>query len=118
MAVQAAKLGYRWKVGNGKTIRLWEDTWIRNSSLAVQFWPIFRIINEHGKTIAELWNGATLKCSFRRTVNEALYQSWLEIVELVSTIQFTDEEDELVWQFWLRAFTHPNPSIRLSTLEA
>jgi hypothetical protein len=98
-AVQAAKMGYRWKLGNGRKIRLWEDTWIGSSSLAIQFYPLYRIINEHGKTIAELWDGYNLKVSFRRDVSESLYQSWLDLVELVSTVQLTDEEDEMVWQF-------------------
>jgi uncharacterized protein (DUF2235 family) len=92
-------MGYRWKVGNGRKIRLWEDTWIGSSSLAIQFYPLYRIINEHGKTIVELWDGHNLKVSFRRDVSESLYQSWLELVELVSTVQLTDEEDEMVWQF-------------------
>lgn len=92
-------MDYRWKVGNGKKIRLWEDTWISSSSLAIQFQPLYRIINEQGKTIGDFWDGSTLKCSFRRNVSEVLYLSWLEVAELVSTIQFTDEEDEMVWQF-------------------
>jgi hypothetical protein len=32
-------------------------------------------------------------------VSQELYQSWLDIVELASIIQFTDEEDEMLWQF-------------------
>lgn len=28
-----------------------------------------------------------------------LYQSWLEVEELVATIQFSDDEDEMIWQF-------------------
>ena len=32
-------------------------------------------------------------------MSEELYQSWLEIVELVATIQLNDEEDEMIWQF-------------------
>jgi hypothetical protein len=47
--------------------------WIGSSSLTIQFWPIYRIINEHGKIIVELWGGSTLKCTFRRNVSEALY---------------------------------------------
>jgi hypothetical protein len=62
----------------------------------------YRIINEHGKSIAELWDSSTLKCTFRRNISETLYQSWLEIVELASTIQLTDDEDEMVWQFTLK----------------
>jgi hypothetical protein len=75
------------EVGNGRKIRLWEDTWIGSSSLANQFYPLYRIINEHGKTIAELWDGYNLKVSFRRNVSESLYQSWLDLVELVSVAE-------------------------------
>lgn len=38
-----------------------------------------------------------MNSSFRRTVSEELYQNWLE-VELASTIQSLDEEDEMIWQ--------------------
>jgi hypothetical protein len=97
-AAQVAKMGYRWKVGNCKKVRLWEDNWLGSSSLAIQFWPLYRIV-EKGKTISELWDGHTLKCSFRRTVSEDLYRAWLEVVELVSTINLSDVEDALIWQF-------------------
>ena len=54
-------------------------------------------MNEKGKTIADLWDGEFLKCTFRRNMSEELYQSWLEIVELVATIHLVDEEDEMIW---------------------
>ena len=56
-----------------------------------------QIVNEKGKTIADLWDGEFLKCTFRRNMSEDLYQSWLEIVELVDTIHLLDEEDEMIW---------------------
>ena len=92
-------MGYRWKLGNGRKVRLWEDNCLGSSSLAIQFWPLYRIVNGKGKTIPGLWEGTNLKWSFRRNVSEELYNSWLEIVDLVSTIQFSEEEDEMVWQF-------------------
>jgi hypothetical protein len=98
-AAQAAKMGYRWKVGNGRKIRLWEDNWLGSSSLAIQFWPLYRILNEKNKSIDELWDGRELKCTFRRSVNEELYQIWLDVVELVSILRLTNEEDEMIWLF-------------------
>jgi hypothetical protein len=72
-AAQAAKMGYKWKVGNGKRIRFWEDNWLGSSSLAIQFWPLYKIVNEKGKAIADLWDGSDLKCTFRRNVSQELY---------------------------------------------
>ena len=95
-AAQAAKIGYKWKVGNGRKIRLWEDNWLGSSSLAIQFWHLYIILNEKNKSIVELWDGHVLKCTFRRNVSEELYQVWLEVVELVSTISLNNDEDEMV----------------------
>ena len=96
---RAAKLCFRWKVGKGDKIRFWEDNWLGVSSLAVQFWDLYVIINEKASTIADLWDGTDLKCTFRRTVDSNLNRMWLEVIQIASTISFTDEEDTLIWQF-------------------
>jgi hypothetical protein len=35
--VESVKFGYRWKIGDGRKVRFWEDTWFSTSPLAVQF---------------------------------------------------------------------------------
>jgi hypothetical protein len=35
-------------------VRFWEDVWVGNSSLAIQFWDIYSIVNEQNKTVVEL----------------------------------------------------------------
>jgi hypothetical protein len=98
-AARVAKMGYRWKVGNGKKIRFWEDVWIGSSSLAIQYWEIYCIVNEQNHTIAEIWDGTHLKCSFRRCVDRRLYQLWEELVSIADALVLTEDEDEPVWQF-------------------
>jgi hypothetical protein len=56
-------------------------------------------VNEKTSTIAEMCDGHNLKCTFKRTVNERLGRVWLEIVQLASTIIFSEEEDALIWSF-------------------
>jgi hypothetical protein len=34
-AAKVAKFGYRWNLGNGSKVKLWEDVWVGNSSLAI-----------------------------------------------------------------------------------
>jgi hypothetical protein len=34
-AARAAKMGYQWKVGNGRKIKFWEDHWFGHCSLAI-----------------------------------------------------------------------------------
>lgn len=45
-AAQAARLGYRWKVGDGRKIKFWEDNWLGQSSLAIQYWEIYVLVHE------------------------------------------------------------------------
>jgi hypothetical protein len=69
------------------------------SSLAIQFWPLYRILNEKNNPFAELWDGQELKCTFQRSVSEELYHVWLDVVELVSTLRLTNEEDGMIRLF-------------------
>jgi hypothetical protein len=49
-ATKAAKMGFKWCVGNGRNIKFWEDNWLRTSSLAIQFWELYVIVNEKTMT--------------------------------------------------------------------
>jgi hypothetical protein len=71
-ATQAVRCGYKWHVGNGKSIKFWEDVWFGNSPLATQYWDIYYIVNQQTKTIEELWDGSQLRCTFRRTFTAEL----------------------------------------------
>uniref|UniRef100_A0A0A9GGC5 Reverse transcriptase zinc-binding domain-containing protein n=1 Tax=Arundo donax TaxID=35708 RepID=A0A0A9GGC5_ARUDO len=92
-------MGYSWKVGDAKQIKFWEDNWLGSSSLAIQFWELYVLVNGKTATIAEIWDGMNLKCTFRRCVDERLMRMWEEVVQITTTIEFTGEEDGLVWQF-------------------
>jgi hypothetical protein len=75
-AAKAAKMGYRWKIGNGHKIKFWVDVWLGSSSLAIQFWDLYVIVNEKTGTVRDLWDGVNLRCTFRRTVGDRLEQLW------------------------------------------
>jgi hypothetical protein len=90
------KMDYRWNVGSGSKVRFWEDCWIGSSSLAIQYWELYYIVNEQNKSIADLWDGVNLKYTFYRCVDRRLLSLWEELVGLVSTIVLTEEEDALI----------------------
>ena len=98
-ARQAAQMGYAWNVGDGSRIRFWEDRWFGNSSLAIQFWPLYILVNEKGKSIKNAWDGNSLKFSFRSTFPSTLMDLWWEIVSIAESIVFTDEPDSPIWTF-------------------
>jgi hypothetical protein len=92
-------MGYRWKVGDGVRVRFWEDLWLGSSSLAIHYWELYCLVNEQNTSIAELWDGENLKCTFRRYVDVRLLSMWYEVVDIASTLELSKDEDELIWQF-------------------
>jgi hypothetical protein len=60
---------------------------------------LYILINEQNKSIDELWDGRDLKCTFRRTVNQAMMQSWYDLKSIVEAIQFSEEDDSLIWKY-------------------
>jgi hypothetical protein len=73
-AAKATKLGFKWRIGDGRKIRFWEDNWLGSSNLAIQYWDLYMIVNEKTSTVAYLWDGQDLKCTFRRIVDDRLYR--------------------------------------------
>ena len=98
-AMQAAKLGYWWNVGNGRKVRFWQDQWFGTLSWEIQYWEFYVICNKQNKVIAAVWDDGELKLSFRRTVNERLYNKWMELVEIVSYVNLSDDDHKLIWKY-------------------
>jgi hypothetical protein len=96
-AAHAEKVGYRWKVGRCDKVLFWEDIWFDHCSLAIIFWDLYVIANEQNFTISTVWDRNELKISFRTTVSPSLYNRWLGLVNLVSSIVFSDADDNPVW---------------------
>jgi hypothetical protein len=71
-SARVVKMDYRWNVGSGSKVRFWEDCWIGSSSLAIQYWELYYIVNEQNKSIADLWDGVNLKYTFYRCVDRRL----------------------------------------------
>jgi hypothetical protein len=46
--------------------------------------------------VSDLWDGVSLKCTFRRTFDTSVMALWEEVTKLVSAINFSSEEDSLI----------------------
>jgi hypothetical protein len=58
---------------------------------------VYSNINEHGKTIREAWDGVDLKFTFRIIVNSEIMNQWLEVIQVASFLEYSEEEDAMIW---------------------
>jgi len=92
-------MGIMWRVGDGKNVRFWDDHWFGNSSLAIQFWPLYVICEQQGKTIRQVWDGVNLMLSFTRTVSKNIMNLWLDLLSIVESVTLNDDSDQIIWSF-------------------
>lgn len=89
-AANAARMGCKWKIGDGRKVKFWEDYCIGKSSLAIQYWDLYIIVNEKNRTVHDLWDENNLKFTFTRIiVIDYLYRKREEITQVASTIIFS-----------------------------
>jgi hypothetical protein len=53
-------------------------------------------VNEEGISLRDAWDGVNLKFTFRRSVDTRLMNQWYELKQIVSSVQFVEEEDSII----------------------
>lgn len=67
--------------------------------MAIQFWPLYVINDQQGKTIAQVWDGQVLRLTFRRAVSENLMNMWYDLLSIVENLTLQEENDQIIWSF-------------------
>lgn len=55
------------------------------------------LVNEQNATIADLWDGINLRCTFRRIADDRIIRQWQEIIQVALTLDLSNEKDQLIW---------------------
>jgi hypothetical protein len=70
---------------------------IRILLLAIQFWGLYTIVNEHGISLREeASDGEILRFTFRRIIDRRLFEQWQELLQIVDSMQFSEEDDTII----------------------
>lgn len=84
-------MGYRWKIGNGRKVKFQEDNGWDLLALPFISGGFLCAGQRKNGVVSDLWDGVSLKCTFRRTFDTSLMALWEEVTKLVSAINFSSE---------------------------
>ena len=85
-------------VGNGTTTRFWEDTWLGETPLALQYPSLYSIVQRRDAYVAMIMQSIPLNIHFRRTLVGNRWEAWLHLVSRLMDVQLSQWPDQLCWK--------------------
>ena len=85
-------------VGNGNNTRFWEDTWLGESPLAIQYPSLYRIAQRREVFVATVFQSVPLNIQFRRSLAGNRWEEWLHLVRRLMEVQLSHQPDVLRWK--------------------
>lgn len=82
-------------VRDGTTTRFWEDTWLGNTPLALQYPSLYHTAQCKEDYIATVLQTVPLNIQFRRSLVGERWNSWLHLVRRLMDVQLSDQGDTL-----------------------
>ena len=84
-------------VDNGLQTRFWEDTWLGNKPLAVQYPSLFNTVPHKNMLVAQVLSNNPLNIEFRRSLTDKNWLSWIRPVERLMQVCVSDVADQFKW---------------------
>jgi hypothetical protein len=89
--------GY-FKIGNGATVRFWEDVWMGDLPLAQQYSFLYNIVQHKSVSVSTVLAHTPINISFRRGLNDHKWSQWLHLCERLISVTLSIESDRFVWR--------------------
>ena len=99
------------QINSGTQIRFWEDRWIGNSTLKVQYPSLYNIARKKHATVSSVFERVPLNVTFRRSLQCQNLILWYELVNKIAHVQLNDNDDMLGGILLLMVYLPYNPCI-------
>uniref|UniRef100_A0A8I7B4Q7 Reverse transcriptase zinc-binding domain-containing protein n=1 Tax=Hordeum vulgare subsp. vulgare TaxID=112509 RepID=A0A8I7B4Q7_HORVV len=87
----------RFVVGDGASTRFWEDTWLGDTPLALQYPTLYNIAQRKEDYVATVLQSIPLNIQFRRALVGPRWNTWLHLVRRLMQIQLSNQTDTIRW---------------------
>jgi hypothetical protein len=85
------------KIGDGESVRFWEDVWLGEHSLAHQYPSLYNIAQTKNVLVADVLGQAPLNIAFRRSLTGNKWTNWLHLCRRLMRIHLNEDQDKFVW---------------------
>ena len=80
------------------SIRFWEDTWLGETPLAVQYPTLYNIVQRKEDYVGTVFQTISLNIQFRRALVGERWNAWMHLVRRLIDVQLSDQPDSTQWK--------------------
>lgn len=84
-------------MNNGRRTSFWDDVWLLQVPLRVYFEDLYKINEQQGGTVREIWQEGEWCLTFRRNLEGVSWDNWVELKSLLEGVEIKEGWDELKW---------------------
>lgn len=82
-------------VGDGTSTRFWEDTWLGDTPLALQYPMLYNITQRKQDYVSTVLQSIPINMHFRRALVGARWEAWMHLVRILMQVQLSDHSDSV-----------------------
>lgn len=93
------KWGAQYKVKNGRSVSFWEDSWLNDIPLILQYPSLYTFCRDKEATVHDCFDGENWNINFNRSLSEIDMNLWNSLMLDLQSIRVDDSEgeDEVIW---------------------
>jgi hypothetical protein len=84
-------------LGDGSSIRFWEDTWLGDRPMAAQYPSLYNIVLHKDQVVAHTLASVPLNIEFKRSLVGGHWDRWLHMLHRLIDIQLEPHDDKFRW---------------------
>lgn len=89
--------GRKCKLGDGKSIRFWQDSWLSDTPLCISFHELFELCKDPDITVAECANNGWV-VEFKRHLSNYLHNQWYMLADQLNQQAVSQAPDTVSWK--------------------
>ena len=85
------------KIKSGRQTRFWEDVWLGDRALKIDFHNLYNCCSDQSVTMEEALRSAGCNLKFRRSLTHQEMREWELMMDALEAVQLNEGRDETLW---------------------
>lgn len=96
---QIGEINCSYKMGNGQSIRFWNDVWHGTCSLACAYFHLYQLCTNPNVSLQKVLRAQGHNIDFKRSLHGVLLSEWQELIKIITLQKRQNTTDCSSWNW-------------------